>query len=123
MATTQSVTSIRARRSFRARTEFCELEGIRKFSHTELEDRRRKKLYTEDTEGQRRKNFGVQGGDNKLGERYWPRKMSQRSSALKKRMAAATIQAITTVKRELANSSILLRSPVNWISGITANGN
>ena len=36
---------------------------------------------------------------------------------------AATIQAITTVIRELVNSPILLRSLVNWISGITANGN
>lgn len=44
---------------------------------------------------------------------YRPRKMSQRSSALKKRMAAATIQAMAAVRRELANSPILARSPVN----------
>ena len=44
---------------------------------------------------------------------YDARKMSQRSSPLKKRMAAATNQAITVVRRELANSPILARSPVN----------
>src|SRR6266852_9292083 len=51
------------------------------------------------------------------------RKMSQTSSALKKRMAAATTQAMAVVIREFANSPILERSPVNRISGITANGN
>src|ERR1700704_2875484 len=51
------------------------------------------------------------------------RRMSQTSSALKKRMAAATTQATTVVTREFTNSPILERLPVNWISGITAKGN
>src|SRR6266576_3112695 len=51
------------------------------------------------------------------------RKMSQRSSALKKRMAAATNQATTVVRREFANSPILERLLVNWMRGITAKGN
>ncbi len=42
---------------------------------------------------------------------------------MKKRMAAATNQATTVVNREFANSPIFKRSLVNWISGITANGN
>src|SRR6267378_2912379 len=53
---------------------------------------------------------------------YLERKMSQSSSALKAMIAAATSQAMTWVKRELANSPIFLRSLVNWMSGITANG-
>src|SRR5882724_3863267 len=51
------------------------------------------------------------------------RKMSQTSSALKNRIAAATTHAMAVVIREFANSPIFDRSPVNWISGITANGN
>src|SRR5437667_9364736 len=51
------------------------------------------------------------------------RKMSHTSSALKNKMAAATTHATALVNRELANSPILERSPVNRISGITANGN
>src|SRR6266481_3830125 len=51
------------------------------------------------------------------------RKMSHTSSALKKRMAAATTQAMAVVIREFVNSPIFERSPVNWISGITAKGN
>ncbi len=43
----------------------------------------------------------------------YERKISQRSSALKKRIAAATIHAITTVIRELTNSPILARLLVN----------
>src|SRR5713101_7682877 len=54
---------------------------------------------------------------------YAERKMSQRSSALNKRIAAAMTQAMTWVRRELANSPIFLRSLVNWMSGITAKGN
>ena len=54
---------------------------------------------------------------------YAERKMSQRSSALKNRIAAAMTQAMTMVGRELTNSPILARLLVNWISGITAKGN
>ncbi len=49
--------------------------------------------------------------------------MSQRSSPLKKRMAIAKIQAITVVRRELANSPIIARLLVNWMRGMTAKGN
>src|ERR1700730_13794167 len=53
---------------------------------------------------------------------YSERKVSQRYSKLRKRMAAATTQAMADVAREFANSPILRRFPVNWMSGITAKG-
>src|SRR5579864_3911602 len=61
-------------------------------------------------------------GDSPGRRCYW-RKMSQRSSALKKRIVAATVQAIICVRRELANSPIRARLPVNWIRGMMAKGN
>ncbi len=64
----------------------------------------------------------VDSAEEKSGA-YEGRRISQSSSALKKRMAAAMTQATTAVRRELANSPILARSPVNWTSGITAKGN
>jgi len=53
---------------------------------------------------------------------YELRRVSQRSSKLKPRMAAATVHARILVKREFANAPILARLFVNWTSGITANG-
>src|SRR6267154_3448164 len=44
---------------------------------------------------------------------YLERRISQTSSALKNRMAAATTQATIMVKRELTNSPIFARLPVN----------
>src|SRR6266446_743525 len=106
-----SVTQIRARseakRILRALRLGCARGDIaaRKFSHN-----------GEDNESK------PNGGYSALCS-YLERRMSHTSSALKNRMAAATVQATTTVKREFTNSPILVRSPVNWISGITANGN
>src|SRR6266849_1767701 len=106
-----SVTQIRARskakRVLRALRLGCAIGDIaaRKFSH--------KGLHNES------KRDGVYSALYS----YLERRMSQTSSALKKRMAAATTQATTMVNRELTNSPILARSPVNWISGITAKGN
>src|SRR6266568_6785658 len=96
-----------AKRILRALRLGCEREDIaaRKFSHN-----------GEDNESK------PNGGYSALCC-YLERKMSQTSSALKNRMAAATAQPTTTVKREFTNSPIWTRSPVNRISGITAKGN
>jgi hypothetical protein len=74
----------------------------------------REEFNTENTEGHRvHREMRDQAG----------RRISQSSSPLKKRMAAATHQAMTVVARELTKSPILARSLVNCTSGITANGN
>src|SRR5690348_9207740 len=105
----------RTLRSQRERGGLADI-GTEKFSHIGVTgERKRWMQHPKD-------NFNTEGTED-AGKNYVERKMSQRSSALKKRMAAATIQARMVVTRELVNSPILERSLVNWISGITAKGN
>ena len=85
----------------RNENEFAEAEPARRIGSGGQE-----KIFAYARRGLKREN---QGGMRL----QWPRKINQSNSALKKRIAAATSQAIRFVRREFVNSPIFERSPVN----------
>ncbi len=100
-----------AKRILRSRRERNELADMRRgnFRTPECETNSKFLIWIEKIQYRGHRERSTEDKEKNQAER----KMSQRSSALKKRMVAAMIQARMVMSRELANSPIFERSAVN----------